>query len=128
MSADAEMLRRLLVALRADLLDSEPEPPTVAAVRNTTQFVLSGRAFLARDGEEAETLCLTLCRYVTCLIPYVQSPHVTGWASAYELVHGAGGLLGEYDRDGASFRMAVRLAGACHDLLGPVSELVGDRL
>ncbi|MGW6238388.1 hypothetical protein [Streptomyces sp. NPDC055094] len=128
MSTDVEMLRRLLVALRSDLLDSAPESPTVAAVRNTTEFVLSGRAFLIRDGEEAETLCLTLRRYVTCLIPHVQSPHVAGWASAYELVHGAAGLLTEYACDGASFRMAVRLAGACHDLLAPVSELVGDRL
>lgn len=128
MSNDAEVLRRLLVALRRELLNSSPERPTVAAVRNTAGFVLSGRAFLAGDGEEAETLCLTLRRYVTYLIPHVQSPHVEGWASAYELVRSAEDLLKEYDQGGASFPMAVRLAGACQTLLEPVSELMGDRL
>ncbi|MEV8388680.1 MULTISPECIES: hypothetical protein [unclassified Streptomyces] len=128
MSNDSELLQRLLVALRRDLLDGSPERPTVAAVRNTAGFVLSGRAFLAEDGEEAETLCLTLCRYVKYLIPHVQSPYVVGWTTAFELVRRAEDLLREWHRDGASFRMAIRLAGACRDLLKPVSELVGDRL
>ncbi|MFE4535817.1 hypothetical protein ACFRKB_12130 [Streptomyces scopuliridis] len=128
MSNDSELLQRLLVALRRDLLDGSPERPTVAAVRNTAGFVLSGRAFLAEDGEEAETLCLTLCRYVKYLIPHVQSPYVVGWACAFELVRSAQDLLKECEQAGASFRMAVRLAGACHTLLEPVSELVGDRL
>ncbi|AXG79049.1 hypothetical protein [Streptomyces paludis] len=118
---DEVLLRRLLEGLRRVLL-TEPEPePTLDEIRHASSVVLGGKA-LAVDPEELETLFLTMRRYVQHLIPFVQSPAVHGWPTAYELSLAATDLLRRCEVIPPTYGIVVRLAGAAREMLARIDS------
>ncbi|MFE4055002.1 hypothetical protein ACFXP3_01625 [Streptomyces sp. NPDC059096] len=110
---DMELLRGVLVVLRADLLMAAPPEPGTEEIERVCAFVLGGVVALA-DAEEAETLCLALRRYVTVLVERAPSG-VDEWSRSRAVA--VRRLHAESVQSGASFYIAVRLARICLDLL-----------